>query len=220
MNALIGSGIVGQSLASSMHFDHIFNRNNIADLVKFQFDHLVIAAPSGNRLRINNGDSTDTKDVDTILSTVKLAQPNRVTLISSVDAITAPNSVYGKNRLWLENNLQATLPTGVLRLSTLIGKHIQKNVLYDIKHSQYLKEIDAAAWLQWCLLDDLQILVNDTKPGASIDVVSEPIQTQEILTRFVPELQFNSRKTSLWYNQQPYLYNKQQIFSAMDQYMS
>jgi hypothetical protein len=219
MTALIGTGVIGQSLQDHMTFSHVFGRHNIHTLAEYKFDQVIVAAPSGNRLAINKGNTSDCDDIDAIVCALRAARPQHVILIGSVDAVTAAHTEYGLNRLNLEIALQSVADVSVLRLCTLIGSRIQKNALYDIKHKQFLNEIDAGAWLQWCLLDHLPQLINHAQPGTVMDVVSEPIQTKEILARYIPDQQFNSRQVSPYYNQQPYCYTKQEIFAAMDQYM-
>lgn len=220
LRALIGSqGTIGSTLLDHMAFDHVFNSDNIEQLAHWDFDQVVIAAPSGNRLAINNGVTTDSKDIETIIHSVQSARPRHTVILSSVDAVTAPQSLYGHNRAALEHWLMESVPTSVLRLSTLIGPRIKKNVLYDIKHGQFLNYIDSGAETQWCILADLPELIAQAQPWSVRNIVSEPIAHREILARYRPTAQPEICTDRVRYNQQPYCYTRQQIFAAMDQYM-
>lgn len=219
MNALIGShGVIGQTLLDQCAFDHVHNSQDIQAL-RQGLDQVVIAAPSGQRLKINQGQQPDRENCSQIVQAVVTARPRHVVLISSVDAVTAPHTEYGQNRLWMERQLTEQLPVSVIRLSTLIGSRIRKNILFDIKHREFLDQADGNAWLQWCLLDDLSERIHSAVPGTVQDLVSEPVQNSQILSRYVPDLVFQCRPCSAYYNQQPYVYTREEIFQAMDRYM-
>lgn len=220
LRALIGSqGTIGSTLLDHMAFDRVFNSDDIGTLENYQFDQIVVAAPSGNRLAINRGTTADSEDVWSIITAIKRSCPRHVVLISSVDAITAPKTYYGNNRARLEYYLAESAPTSILRLSTLIGTHIKKNVLHDIKHNLFLDKIDSGAQTQWCLLDDLSKLISEAQPQDVRNIVSEPIAHSEILARYRPGFQALISTDSVRYNQQPYYYTRQEIFAAMDRYM-
>jgi hypothetical protein len=223
IRALIGhSGVVGRSLLAQQSFDLLFDSKNIHTLPEHKIDQLVVAAPSGNRLAINRDAEMHRQDqanIQQIITQIYHAHPTHVVLFSTVDAVTAPDSKYGQNRHWLEQGLQRYHATTVYRLCTLIGKEIRKNILYDIKHDQFLDQINCDSEFQWCLLDDLGQLVNTAKPGTVQDIVSEPIVNADILQRFCPNMQSRSGPVAVKYCQQPYYYNREQIFQAMEAYL-
>jgi hypothetical protein len=133
--------------------------------------------------------------------------------------VVAPHTAYGRNRKFLEQRLADLTELTVFRLSTLVGDTIKKNILYDIKHQQYINEIDAEAVLQWCLLEDLSRLIDWAQPAQVADIVSEPIRNSELINRFNLVLVHQPRASSVAYNQQPWCYTKQQIFEAMERYL-
>ena len=137
------------------------------------------------------------------------------------DAETAPGSLYGRNRAWLENELSKAHPTHVLRLSTLVGTRIKKNVLFDLKHGLFLDSIDRSAELQWCILNDLphQIDISLASAPGSRNIVSEPIKNVDIINCFFAHITTGKDSGAVRYNQQPYVYTQAQIFSAMEQYL-
>lgn len=222
MQALIGSnGTIGQSLLDNQHFDAVYNSDNLQKITDHVWDLIVCAAPSGNRLAINRGQTQDFQDCVVLARTLAKCQVKKLVLISSVDAETAPNSTYGRNRAWLENELTQTHSTSILRLSTLIGTRIKKNVLFDLKHGLFLNSIDRDAELQWCILNDLpqQIDISVNSIASTRNIVSEPIKNSEIVDRFFPHLAAEQTHSTVRYNQQPYVYTKENIFSAMEQYL-
>jgi len=220
MKALIGShGVVGQSLLPRIDFESVFNRDNLDLLLPNHFESIVIAAPSGNRLAINNNSAQDDQDVTQIVTAVQRSKCARVILFSSVDAVVMSNTPYGRNRLRLEHELREICDITVFRLSSLVGAAIKKNLLFDIKHQQFLNFVNAGAWQQWCLLDDLSRLIDWAQPGQIANIVSEPIQNQELLQRFCPSPIINFAQHSLNYNLEPWCYTKQQIFEAMEKYL-
>lgn len=214
---LLGSnGTIGQSILNAMPVDHVYNSLSANPA---PVDHLIVAAPSGNRLAVNRGLIDDIAAVDNVITLAQQIAPKRITLISTVDVVVAPDTVYGANRARLEAELSARFRTTVLRLSTLIGPNIKKNILFDIKHNSFLSHVNPDAVLQWCLLGDLPSLISNTELGTVLNVVSEPISNKDVLKIFCPELNTNSG-TEIVYNQTPYIYTQQQILDAMREYLT
>lgn len=223
MQALIGSnGTIGQSLLDTRQFDAVFNSDNLAQITHQDWSLVVCAAPSGNRLAINRGQTPDITHCEAIVDVLSKTKIDRLVLISSVDAVTAPQSVYGANRAWMEKELTKTHTTYILRLSTLIGHRIKKNVLFDLKHKLFLDSLDRDAELQWCILQDLSQQIDislSTGPGAR-NIVSEPISNRQIIDRFFPQITTGHNHSTVRYNQQPYVYTQEDIFFAMELYLS
>lgn len=222
MQALIGSnGTIGQSLLDNRPFDAVYNSDNLQKIAAHSWDLVVCAAPSGNRLAINRGHTQDFEDCVSIAKILASCKIKQLVLISSVDAETAPASTYGRNRRWLEQELANTHNTYILRLSTLIGHRIKKNVLFDLKHGLFLNSIDRDAELQWCILNDLSRQIDTICAGkpSVVNIVSEPIKNSEIIDHFFPHLITEQTQSTVRYNQQPWIYTKEQIFGAMEQYL-
>jgi len=222
MQALIGSnGTIGQSLLDNMSFDAVFNSDNLQKITEIKWDLVVCAAPSGNRLAINRGQTQDIKDCEAIVDILSRCQTKKLLLIGSVDAETAPDSIYGRNRAWLEKELSKIHTTHILRLSTLIGKRIKKNMLFDLKHGLFLDSLDRDAELQWCILDDLPQHMEaclKAAPGIT-SIVSEPINNAQVIARFFPDITSGYSTSTVRYDQRPYVYTQQQIMQAMERYL-
>jgi len=196
MNALIGSnGLIGSVLAQGIEFDQCYNSANIAALANQTFDTVYCAAPSGNRLQANRDPNWDNKSIDTLIDVLRTVRIGKFVLISTVDAVHAPESVYGGNRLRLEQFAQSNFDVCyVVRLCTLIHSAISKNILFDIKHKQYLDNINGATVRQYYpltrLCNDIQtVLDNNIR---EINLVSEPVSDGEICSEFCADVAVSS----------------------------
>jgi hypothetical protein len=192
MKALIGhTGLIGSVLAKGINVDLCYNSSNIEQIEHGDFDTIYCAAPSGNRLRANQDPDWDTENTQRLARSLRTVTTNRFVLISSVDAVYAPESVYGGNRLALEHFAQTQFELcHVIRLCTLIHPSISKNLLYDIRHRQYLDHINGAMVRQYYPLSRLcadigRVIRHDVR---TVNLVSEPVPDQEIITQFCPDI--------------------------------
>ena len=223
MIAIIGSnGLVGNYLKQVVNYTHEFNSNNIHEISNYAFNTVFVAAPSGNRLVANSDDEKDFESVQLLFENLRCTSIDQVVLLGTVDSVLRNNFPYGRNRLWLEEQILHYFEESyVLRLSALIHKNIKKNILYDLKHKLYLDKINVNNCLQWYDLNNLDAdIKNAIKNKIQItNLVSEPIGNQEIIEKFFSNLKLNgqhSAKVSLY----PYMYTKQQIFDSMTRYLN
>ena len=192
MNALIGhTGLIGSVLAADIGTDLSYNSSNIEQIDHGEFDTVYCAAPSGNRLLANQDPTWDTENIQQLVRSLRTVRANRFVLIGSVDAVYAPESVYGGNRLALEHFAQTQFELcHVVRLCTLIHPKITKNLLYDIKHRRYLDCVNGAMVRQYYPLSRLcadigGVIQHDIR---TVNLVSEPVSDQEIMQKFCPEI--------------------------------
>ena len=190
MNALIGhTGLIGTVLGASIDVDQVYNSATIDQIQHQEFDTVYCAAPSGNRMQANLKPDWDTASVQYLANCLRTVTARRFVLIGSVDAVHAPDSVYGGNRLALEHFAQTQFECCyVIRLCTLIHPRITKNLLFDIRHRQYLDRVNSAQVRQYYTLSRLpsdidRVLAADQK---TINLVSEPISDQAVMERFCP----------------------------------
>jgi hypothetical protein len=217
MQALIGTGVIGTVLQQSIAFDHVFNSQNINAINNYKFDTIYCAAPSSNRLLANKNPTTDLDNIKK-LATVLTDSDTQIILISTIDVVVT-DSPYATNRKFLEEQVMRLPNYKIVRLPSLIGSSIKKNILYDIKHNQYIESINALDSCQWYplvnLANDLKLLTHNS----ITNFVSEPIVNQTILEKFSPKkLPLVKNKNENNYNVQPYLYNSSDIMAHMKEY--
>jgi hypothetical protein len=192
MKTLIGhTGLVGSVLANGINTDLSYNSANIEQIEHGKFDTVYCAAPSGNRLLANHDPAWDTENIQRLVRSLRTVTANRFVLISSVDAVYTPESAYGSNRLALEHFAQTQFELcHVIRLCTLIHPRITKNLLYDIKHYQYLDRVNGAMIRQYYPLSRLcadigRVIQHDIR---TVNLVSEPVSDRDIIAQFCPDI--------------------------------
>jgi hypothetical protein len=197
--SIVGSsGLIGNSLLAQTNNSKGYNRVNIANLATDEHDVLVIAAPSGNRVKVNQNSSADYSDCQTIVDTVKISKYNKLVHVSTVDVFV--NSSYGLNRQFLENELSKLPNSYTVRLPSIISPHITKNVIHDLKHNIWLDKVSLDSQLQWYPLNRLKqdietVLTDQIK---TVNLVSPPVANREIVHRY-----FKNLITNLEHNQIP-----------------
>lgn len=232
-SALIGhTGLIGDSLLGKQEFDLLYNSSNIQDIRNLEIDTVYCCAPSGNRLHVNQHPLQDLDNINAMISELSCTKIKKMILVSTVDTQHCPDTPYGKNRLKLENFVKTFTDHHIIRLSTLIDHKIKKNVLYDLKHRQFLDFINLDQCMHWYLLSDLSshidiVVKNQIK---EINLVSEPIYVSEIIDTFYKGFEFGNRQQSRPYNLtcyysclfskiENYVYDKNEILDFMRTYL-
>ena len=221
MIGLIGNGLIGRRIQTFLSVDQVFTSKNIDRLSSYQFDIIYCAAPSGNRVWVEQNPDQDTASYNQLIKNLKLIRNTKIVLISSGDTQIRPNTVYGQNRLNLEKYVKENFKEyHIVRLPSLIGADITKNMLYDIKHNTpWMDKINADVWLQWYPLDRLEQDLSELSL-LEYNLCSEPIQGWEIVNKFAPNLKLVSTPTTtLRYDLKPYSISKQEILDAMRDYL-
>jgi hypothetical protein len=185
---------------------------------------VVCAAPSGNRLAANRDPVADMQSTDQLIQCLTNVCARHFVLIGTVDSIAFSQSAYGYHRLRLERFVQNNFVNHtVLRLSTLIGSTIKKNVLFDLANRCYLDSLNPNSQLQWCSLNNLAQEINQCidQEIKVKTLVSEPIANQEIVDLFFNDLskEIGSVAENKSYNITPYCLTKQQVFAEIEKYL-
>lgn len=224
---LIGyTGFIGSILRLSdcINFDCFFNKNNVNTITKYSFDLIICAAPTGNRIEVQKNSVNDLEMILFLIDHLRKTEIKKFVLISTIDTLARPNTRYGMNRkileCWIKNNLTNYC---IIRLPTLIHPNIKKNILYDLKHQQWLEKINLQAINQYYDLTRLHkdidyALQNNIK---ELNLFSEPISNQEIKDKFFPRLPntFNP-SAGQKYNIYPQQFTKAEIFASMEKYFN
>lgn len=220
--AIVGEGLIGKRLAKFVNPTHTFNSKTLLDLPMNDYDTVYVAAPSSNRIWVKENPDADTASTEILIRCLLTTKTKRVVLISTCDTQINPDTVYGANRLKLEELVKGWYHYyHIIRLPSLIGNDITKNILYDIKHkTPWVDKINTGIRQQWYILDDLEQDIKDIMSSTDMTVtnlVSEPILNKEIVEKFYkPTNKFESGAS---YDLRPYKYNKEEIFEAISLYL-
>lgn len=147
MEILIGyTGFVGSNLYAQHKFDQVFNSKNIKDAYGTNPDLCVYSGIRAEKFLANKDPQKDFETILDAIENIKLINPKRLVLISTVDVYKNPNGVdentiidtsdlhaYGSNRYYLEKWVSENIENShIIRLPGLFGKNIKKNFIYDL----------------------------------------------------------------------------------------
>ena len=161
--ALIGhTGFVGSNLLASHPFTDCYNTANIADLRGRRYDLVVSAGGRADSHRINahaEADRAELQEYLDVLSSVRTDQLVHVSTVCVYPGGSTPTestplrpdglTPYGVNRLHLEQELAARLPTLVLRLPQLYGAGLKKGIVHDLMNDYRVEHIRPAGRFQY-----------------------------------------------------------------------
>jgi hypothetical protein len=201
MRVLVGdTGFVGQNLLSFMQFDKTYNSKNIQELAGLgdSIDIYLACLPATKWL-IEKDPLADLENVQNIVNVLNKNTYNNIYLFSTIDVytnalllsnestlLTFDSPGYGANRyifeLFITNNLSYN-SLKIIRLPSLFGPGLKKNILFDVKNNNQIEKINRNSLHQWYNMERLE---KDLEKINSIDAVKfnffpEPIETKEIL---------------------------------------
>jgi hypothetical protein len=209
MKLLVGNtGLIGTTLKDSIKFDYEFNSKNLEELLSLKIDtsqaELYLACLPATKWLVNKDPQSDLNNIFRILNVITKREYGAIILYSTIDVynnaplevnedyeipITAPS--YGSNRYLFENLIKTTVKYKkllTLRLPALFGKHIKKNVIYDLLNNNEVDKIKYNSTYQWYNLDklveDTNNCLHSTRDFQCINLFPEPISTSEILDIF------------------------------------
>ena len=199
MIKIIGRGLIGQSLSRQFS---AYCSGHDHQSARFECDLLIVAAPSGNRLTVEQNPGFDLDNCKTIADTIARSQFRCLIHISTVDIYpdfcsetSAPESQpcdrhYGHNRWWLEHTLHQQFGALVIRLPSICDRQITKNLLYDLHHQSWLSKINPESRLQWYplsrLRSDIEHVISHNRSHTNLSSV--PIPNHDIVKHFRPDL--------------------------------
>ena len=149
MKCLVGyTGFVGSNIAAKGDFDNLYNSKNITEAFGTVPDLLIYAGVRAEMFLANNAPEKDFAQIQEAFENIKKIAPKLVVLISTIsvygenpcgdeDTVIAENTLtaYGKNRLWLEKQIENCFPNHlIIRLPALYGINLKKNFIYDYIH--------------------------------------------------------------------------------------
>lgn len=222
---LIGyTGVIGNCLQKQFAFSHLYNSKNIITLPDTQFDTIICAVPTSNRLWVTKNPQQDYENISSLIQILEKSHCDTFILISTVDTQLHQDTAYGQNRKYLEEAVKSHFDNYyILRLGTIISNNITKNILFDLKNNIFLDSINLESTLQWTPLYQLRHNIESTIHAnvREINLLSESIQNKEIVDKFFSvNTQIGTNPVSTrFYNLTPTYYTKDVIFDAMAEYL-
>ncbi len=200
-SALVGyTGFVGGNLHRQHQFDNVFNSKDISEIESQSFELLVLSGVKGTKWQANLDPHEDWCGIQRLINSLERVKARRVVLISSVDVLEPiagsdedsdphglDNHAYGLNRLRLEDILgKIFLGLQVVRLPSIFGPGLKKNVLFDLINSNQLEKINPVSSFQYYDLaniwEHVSLVLREGVPV--INLVPEPVSSIEIIDRF------------------------------------
>lgn len=251
MKLLIGNtGLIGTTLKDTIKFDYEFNSKNLEELLSLPIDtsqaELYLACLPATKWLVNQDPQADLNNIFKILNIITKREYGNIILYSTIDvynnvpleanedyeiSITAPS--YGSNRYLFENLIKTTVKYKnllVLRLPALFGKHIKKNIIYDLLNNNEIHKIKYNSTYQWYnldrLVDDTNNCLYSTREFQCINLFPEPIFTSELLEIFqVSKEDIENNLDPIIYNYKcktaptGYITSKQEILDEIKQFI-
>ncbi len=248
-NALIWyTWFVWSNLDSQYKFDYRYNSKNIGDIDGESFDLVICAWVKAVKWYANQHPEEDAEWIEKLINHLKTIKTEKFVLISTIDVYPEPflvtedsvqdfdnNQPYWKNRYYLEKFIKENFDNQlIIRLPWLFGNNIKKNVIYDLLNNNQIEKIIPNASFQYYYLDNLwkdidRCLENNLNV---VNFATEPIQTQEIIDKFFPNVDvwsdaenpvkydFRTRYDKfLWWDNW-YIYNKEQVLNDLNSFIS
>jgi hypothetical protein len=220
--AVIGcSGTIGKKIHAWYPQADGYNRTNIDLLYGQHYSTIFCAAPSGQRRHANANPDSDAQSVDRLISCLATVSADKFCLIGTIDSVAFVDTPYGANRFRLEQAvLKHFRDCTIVRLAGLIDGSITKNILFDLKHRQFLDKINPQSMSQWTPLEEIRFYLETLPPG-TFTLVSEPISVKDIVIEFFPELLDLIGVDPVpvcEYDLVPYMFDRRRIFDAMKGY--
>ena len=146
MKILVGyTGFVGSNIYQSGDFDKGYNSKNIKEAFGTKPDLLMYSGLPAEKFLANSNPDKDMDLIREAENNIKLIDPKKIVLISTIDVFEDPRNVnekteistknlqpYGYNRYKLECWVREKYPEAlIVRLPALFGKNIKKNFIYD-----------------------------------------------------------------------------------------
>jgi len=247
--ALIGhTGFVGSTLLKQRKFNEYFNTSNIDDIHGKHYDLLICAGVPAEMWIANKYPEKDILNIEKLISNLRKATINNLVLISTNAVYSDPMDVdentiidpdkckpYGKNRLFIEKFVENHFEKyTIIRLPTLFGEGLKKNIVFDLIHNNYLHAAHSRSILQFYNMKDLwrDIEITLNNQIKLINFNSEPIMIKDIAMNCfnmkfdnIPNSEpvFQNIKTlfaPLFGSKNNYMYQSNEIFKGIKEFVS
>ena len=205
-NVIVGNtGVIGKTLCESIDFDFMFNSSNILNFIeKVDNDStLYLSCLPATKWLINKNIQHDLNNILKITNAINQIRFSKIILISTIDVycespMHSDEDVfpliktlnYGSNRYFFEMLIRKTFTYNdlkIFRLPSLFGKHIKKNIVYDLLNNNNIDKINVNSSYQWYdlndLVNDINYLTYEFPKSTVFNLFSEPIETNYLMDR-------------------------------------
>jgi hypothetical protein len=242
-DALIGyTGFVGSNILAQRPFNLLYNSKNIAEIQGKNFDTVVCAGAPGTKWIANKNPEADLASIQSLINNLKTIKCNKFVLISTIDVYPQPLTgydedsaidddkltPYGRHRHLLEQFVQDTFDSLIIRLPGIYGQGLKKNVIFDLLNKVPVTINPQSQlqfyWLKYIWADIQKALDNNLKV---LNFAVEPVELEQIAKEVFgisikgnedkPPAQYDMRTkyASLWAMGTPYLYSKDDILKHL-----
>jgi hypothetical protein len=254
MKLLVGNtGLIGNTLKDFTSFDYEYNSKNIQELQNLSIDNdntIYLSCLPATKWLINQNPLEDLENINNIIKILEQKEYKNIVLYSTIDIYnnsptesnedlipSTESPDYGSNRYIFEILVRERLKYDnllIIRLPALFGKHIKKNIIYDLINKNQIDKIKFNSTFQWYNLDNLfsdtvkyldQVIISSDN-FLQINLFSEPIPTSKILKIFnidkcevdtistPPEYNYKTK-----FNENGYAYTKEETLKSLKKFV-
>lgn len=222
-NVIVGNtGVIGKTLCESINFDFMFNSSNILNFIeKVDNDStLYLSCLPATKWSINKNIQHDLNNILKITNAINQIRFSKIILISTIDVycespIHSDEDVfpliktlnYGSNRYFFEMLIRKTFTYNdlkIFRLPSLFGKHIKKNIVYDLLNNNNIDKINVNSSYQWYdlndLVNDINYLSYEFPKSTVFNLFSEPIETNYLIKNIFELKNITNNQNRIEYN--------------------
>ena len=201
--SLIGStGFLGKTLQDIFQFTMWFDSKNIQTIGIYDHDTIYCCAPSAEKWRANLQPEEDLKSVQKLIESLSLVNKNANFILFSTIDIYGDNpqnvdedfsptqlpSKYGLHRYFLEQFVAENFENHfIVRLPGLFGKHMKKNVIFDILNNNTsnnpVRLGDSFQWFPIKRIKEILYFVQSNSIRL-LNVATEPVSNRKLLQCF------------------------------------
>ena len=205
MDAIIGhTGFVGSNIIEKMSFDYKYNSENINEISNYEYELVVCSGIPSLKWYANKHPKEDWENINQLINYLRDVKCNNFVLISTIDVHEKthnnPNNIkcdenhhpYGYNRYRAEIEIEKIFGDKliIIRLPSVFGNNLKKNVLYDLINNNLRGKINLCDKYQWydvrCLGNDIDFVLR--RNIMEINLFSAPVMMKEIVDEFFPNM--------------------------------
>jgi len=240
--AIVGhTGFIGSNLKFFYKSKYNFNTKNLRLINKYEYDLVILCAPSSKMWLANKFPKKDKNNIRKIINILKKTRTRKIVLISTIEVYGKNNNKnelnkvdkhlnnsYGKNRIFLEEFVNNFFSDKlIIRLPIVYGKNFTKNCIYDLKNKNNINLLNGDDLIQLYNVKNLKRDIDFClrKKIKLINISSNPIRLKLVAKKlFGIDLNLNKKprimmmKTSLL-KKKKYFYSQKQTIDDLKYFL-